>query len=214
MDGECAVEGGRAADDCRGVGTTPPFAWRPGYGSASLSPGGAGRAMIAASPVATGRGMRIRLPCAGDRRLEGERDGSKSGRPAATVAVEAPAMAAECGDRREAHGPLAAHPSEPAGCSLQRCPKSPQRGCRKATQGTPKVPEGPHQGPSSRPGRVCWGRRTTGPRVAERRPRTRRASLRPRRRGKETACGEWGASARCTRGDGGRCSHTQDGGMN
>ena len=77
-------------------------------------------------------------------------------------------------DRREAHGNRALGSSDPAGCSLQRCPKSPSRGCRKATQGTPQGSRRAPKEPSSRPGRVCWGRRTTGPRVAERRPRTRR----------------------------------------
>ena len=52
-------------------------------------------------------------------------------------------------------------------------------------QGNPgdpsKVPVGSPREPSSRPGRVCWGRRSTGPRVAERRPRTRRTFRRPKR---------------------------------
>ena len=73
------------------------------------------------------------------------------------------------GVRRPPKGtwPAGRSQEQATGCSLQRCPKSPSRGCRKATQGTPKVPVGSHKEPSSRPGRVCWGRRSTGPRVAD-----------------------------------------------
>ncbi len=84
-----------------------------------------------ASPVATGRGMRIRLPCAGDRRLEGRARWPEIREARCDRCRRSASNGAECGDRRKAHG------RPPAGCSLQRCPKSPPRGCRKATQGTP-----------------------------------------------------------------------------
>jgi hypothetical protein len=127
-------------------------------------------------PVAACDGTRSALrPSRGsDRRLEGEpAEGSRSGRPAVTVAVEAPAMAAECGDRRKAHGRSARKSWPAAACSgaqnrrhagAARRPRGPLQGSQRALS----------RGPSGRPGRVCRGRRKTGPRVAARRPRTRR----------------------------------------
>ena len=106
-----------------------------------------------------------------DRRLEGERSGSRSRRPGKPADGEAPAMAAESSTAKWLMATAELQQwGEAASRRAYRDRNRRQRGCRKATQGTPKVPGGPLEGPSSRSGRTCWGRRTTGPRVAHAAP--------------------------------------------
>ena len=131
----------------------------PTYGSASLSPGGAGCAMLARR--CSRRGARIQHP-AWQRSAPGRvalvLEGPRSRRPAVTVAVEAPAMAAECGDRREAHGRRRARKSRPpaAACSgaqnrrhagAERRPGDPGKGSRKpdgaSREASSQRPSGP-----------------------------------------------------------------------
>ncbi len=93
--------------------------------------------------------------------------GPRSRRPAVTVAVEAPATAVECGDRRKAHGRRRARKSRPPAAACSGVQNRRHAGAARQPRGPRQVPEGPLEGPSSRPGRVCWGRRSTGPRVAD-----------------------------------------------
>ena len=106
-------------------------------------------------------------------------EGPISRRPAVTVAVEAPAMAAECGDRRKAHGRRVARKSRPR-LQLAAVPKIAATRVPQGNPGDPsRVPEGSLGEPSSRPGRVCWGRRSTGPRVADKGARVPVATIAP-----------------------------------
>ena len=96
------------------------------------------------------------------------------------------------GVRRPPRGtwPAGRSQEQATGCSLQRCPKSPSRGRRKAAQGTPqKVPEGPRTRAleQARPGLL--GPEDNRPPGRPRRPRTRRTSRRPPGpRGRNGAC--------------------------
>ena len=79
-----------------------------------------------------------------DRRLEGEpAEGWRSRRPAVTVAVEAPAMAAECGDRREAHGRLAARKSRQPAAACSGAQNRRNAGAARQPRGPRQVPESP-----------------------------------------------------------------------
>ncbi len=109
-----------------------------------------------------------------DRRLEGERMARAPGglgRPLTTRRQqwrERP-LTAFSGSRRERSNPARA--GWQAGS--QRMAQDRNRrhaGAARQPRGPRQVPEGPLEGPSSRPGRVCWGRRTTGPRVAHAAP--------------------------------------------
>jgi hypothetical protein len=118
-------------------------------------------------------------------------DGSRSRRPGSTVNDEPPAMAGR---------PLTAF-------SGYRWTAKSQSGVERKAEGWPrteiaatrvpqgnpgdpsKVPEGSQGEPSSRPGRACWGRRTTGPRVAHAAPAyPSQPFAAPWRRGKNGAC--------------------------
>ena len=109
----------------------------------------------------------IRPACGSDRRLEGERDGSRSRRPAATVSGRAPAMGAEPATAQR----LKAKPRkrDAKACSGTQIAA---RGCRKATPRDREVPEDPQ---GSRGGLTAsWSRKA--PRLPMRHPRTRRTS--------------------------------------
>ncbi len=91
-------------------------------------------------------------------------EGRVSGRPAATVAVEAPAMAAECGDRREAHGRPGARIERTSRLQLAAVPKIAATRVPQGSPGDPsRVPGSSDGSPPAGPGRACRGRRQPAP---------------------------------------------------
>ena len=117
------------------------------------------------------------------------------------------------GVRRPPRGTWPARRSQEQASRLQLA-AVPKIAATRVPQGNPGDPSRSQRalarGPSSRPGRVCWGRRTTGPRVAERRPRTRRTSLRPGGSGRRVPSA--GRTARAqTRATNSIHSHSQSG---
>ena len=124
----------------------------------SLSPGESACGTLRPSPVATGRGWRHPSPRAGGRRLERERDGSRSRRPAVTAfgkvsvmapsrrpprgtwptvtAVSDPHRSTPCGRQQLAAG----HTSPSAGAGRQLAGREAQGPAR--PQGRATAPEG------------------------------------------------------------------------
>ena len=100
-------------------------------------------------------------------------EGLRSRRPGPTASGEAPAMAWSPLAARMAQGLTRSTPARGGAHKPKSGPgqKSPTRGRRTATRGPPRSRGAPSQrGLSRRPGRVSWGRRTTGPRVADAAP--------------------------------------------
>ena len=111
-----------------------------------------------------------------DRRLEGERNGSRSRRPDCDRCRRSPSNGVECGDRPPgAHGRQGARSAnQPAADSQRdanRRTRAPQGG-----PGDPQGSQGLRKEPRGRSGRVCRGRRKPAPGL----PRGTRVPVAPR----------------------------------
>ncbi len=78
-------------------------------------------------------------------------EGLRSRRPAVTVAVEAPAMAAECGDRREAHGRRRARKSRQPAAACSGAQNRRHAGAARQPRGPPRSQRAPQEGSQAGP---------------------------------------------------------------
>ena len=149
-------------------------------------------------------GGAIRISRAGGRRLEGERDGSRS---RGSLRRQPPGCqqwrpAVKRGSRRPslpAQTPHAAVFPVQGGLGSQRWPKIAERGCRKATPRGREAPWEPRTGLPRRSHRASWGG-SSAPRLPSRHPRTRRTprpSARDGRRVRRTSVAADAACGRC-----------------